>query len=126
LSPSTSGLRRPRKWRKQWSGLGGSPMPGERVRFRLLRRALAVGGGTIGAMAVTARAAAQDQDDRCDLIRGPAADYCEGDGPPSGEDGGGSGSSGSSLDPLSSLAEGCADAAAWIVNELSELVSSTT
>ncbi|WP_374100677.1 hypothetical protein [Streptomyces sp. 7-21] len=101
-------------------------MPGERVRFRLLRRALAVGGGTIGAMAVTARAAAQDQDDRCDLIRGPAADYCEGDGPPSGEDGGGSGSSGSSLDPLSSLAEGCADAAAWIVNELSELVSSTT
>ncbi|MFF2013281.1 hypothetical protein ACFVWY_30050 [Streptomyces sp. NPDC058195] len=58
----------------------------------------------------------------CDLIRGPAKDYCE------------SGESGSrrvpttldnSQDPLSSLARGCADAAAWIVDKLSEAVKST-
>ncbi|MFJ1840736.1 MULTISPECIES: hypothetical protein [unclassified Streptomyces] len=60
----------------------------------------------------------------CDLIRGPAKDYCEkGDAgapktdAPSGLD--------NSLDPLSSLARGCADAAAWIVGKLSEAVKGT-
>ncbi|MFF5333865.1 hypothetical protein [Streptomyces sp. NPDC013181] len=60
----------------------------------------------------------------CDLIRGPAKDYCEG----------GSGSSPKSdlpnstdpaLDPLTSLGRGCADAAAWIVGKLSDAVDST-
>lgn len=65
-------------------------------------------------------------DDPCDLIRGPAKDYCE-DGEGSG---GRSGlraptSPTESLDPLSSLAKGCADAAAWIVGKLSEAVKST-
>ncbi|MFF1651383.1 hypothetical protein [Streptomyces sp. NPDC058240] len=60
----------------------------------------------------------------CDLIRGPAKDYCEnGDAgapktnAPSTLD--------NSLDPLSSLARGCADAAAWIVGKLSEAVKGT-
>lgn len=63
----------------------------------------------------------------CDLIRGPAKDYCEKD------NGAGSGRSGtpsltdptSALDPLSSLAKGCAEAAAWTVNKLSEAVKET-
>ncbi len=63
----------------------------------------------------------------CDLIRGPAKDYCE-------KDNGGSNRSGSTpsltdptstLDPLSSLARGCADAAAWTVNQLSDAVKET-
>jgi hypothetical protein len=67
-----------------------------------------------------------DSDDPCDLIRGPAKDYCE-----RGE-GGGSGGGGatpdtvpSSLDPLSSLAKGCADAASWTVETLSNAVKNT-
>ncbi|MGW0551495.1 hypothetical protein [Streptomyces altiplanensis] len=64
--------------------------------------------------------------DNCDLIVGPAKDYCQ-----NGESGGErSGlraptSPTESLDPLSSLAKGCADAAAWIVGKLSEAVKST-
>ncbi|WP_176743518.1 hypothetical protein [Streptomyces agglomeratus] len=63
-------------------------------------------------------------DDPCDLIRGPAKDYCE------GGDGGGSRlraptEPAEALDPLASLAKGCADAAAWIVGKLSDAVKST-
>ncbi|MFF8354996.1 hypothetical protein ACF063_16220 [Streptomyces chartreusis] len=64
--------------------------------------------------------------DPCDLIRGPAKDYCEKD---NGGSGGGSGRSltdpTSTLDPLSSLAKGCADAASWTVKQLSEAVQET-
>ncbi|WP_405921551.1 hypothetical protein [Streptomyces sp. NBC_00122] len=69
--------------------------------------------------------ASQPNDNRCDLIVGPAKDYCER----------GSGASGQAprtglapsdpsdaLNPLASLAKGCADAAAWIVGKLSEAV----
>ncbi|MEV0495104.1 hypothetical protein [Streptomyces atratus] len=60
----------------------------------------------------------------CDLIVGLAKDYCEnGDaGAPkttSPDD------AANALDPLSSLARGCADAAAWIVGKLSEAVKGT-
>ncbi|WP_309062984.1 hypothetical protein [Streptomyces sp.] len=69
-----------------------------------------------------------NSNDPCDLIRGPAKDYCE-----RGEDGGGSsgGTSGplndptSTLDPLASLAKGCADAASWTVEKLSDAVQET-
>ncbi|MFF3322294.1 hypothetical protein [Streptomyces sp. NPDC002889] len=62
--------------------------------------------------------------DKCDLIVGPARDYCEdGDGPsspsPSLND------PTDALDPLASLARGCADAAAWTVDTLSKAVKST-
>ncbi|MEV8435620.1 hypothetical protein [Streptomyces chartreusis] len=64
--------------------------------------------------------------DPCDLIHGPAKDYCEKD---NGGSGGGSGRSltdpTSTLDPLSSLAKGCADAASWTVKQLSEAVQET-
>ncbi|WP_217145056.1 hypothetical protein [Streptomyces sp. AC627_RSS907] len=65
-------------------------------------------------------------DDPCDLIHGPAKDYCErGEG--GGSTGGGSTPDGvpSSLDPLSSLAKGCADAASWTVDKLSAAVQDT-
>ncbi|MFG3242358.1 hypothetical protein [Streptomyces sp. NPDC048157] len=61
--------------------------------------------------------------DKCDLIVGPAKDYCE-----RGEAGTskiGPSTLDSTQDPLSSLARGCADAAAWIVGKLSEAVKST-
>ncbi|WP_233580704.1 hypothetical protein [Streptomyces triticirhizae] len=76
------------------------------------------------ATAPRARAAEDDNPD-CELISGPARDYCEGNGGETSEGGGGT-TLNDSLDPLSSLARGCADAAAWIVNELSDLVSATT
>ncbi|MFC8424423.1 hypothetical protein ACFUN7_26680 [Streptomyces sp. NPDC057236] len=67
-----------------------------------------------------------DSNDPCDLIRGPAKDYCE-----RGREG--EGSSGSStlndptttLDPLASLAKGCADAASWTIEKLSDAVNET-
>ncbi|QHC26090.1 hypothetical protein [Streptomyces sp. GS7] len=67
--------------------------------------------------------------DNCDLIVGPAKDYCQ-----SG-DKAGSGApklppnnplDNNPLDPLDSLARGCAKAAAWIVNKLSEAVNATS
>ncbi|WP_030941612.1 hypothetical protein [Streptomyces sp. NRRL S-646] len=65
--------------------------------------------------------------DPCDLIHGPAKDYCErgnGDKGLTGT-GGGSLDPTSTLDPLSSLAKGCAKAASWTVDKLSEAVKET-
>ncbi|RFU83035.1 hypothetical protein DY218_29870 [Streptomyces triticagri] len=67
------------------------------------------------------------EDDPCDLIRGPAKEYCE-----NGQSGGGRETPNSpaddtlsTLDPLSSLAKGCADAASWTVSKLSDAVQET-
>ncbi|MGC0376410.1 hypothetical protein [Streptomyces sp. SAI-229] len=68
-----------------------------------------------------------DSSDPCDLIRGPAKDYCE-----RGERGGASNGGSSTLndpttalDPLASLAQGCADAASWTIKQLSKAVDET-
>ncbi|WP_405686356.1 hypothetical protein OG204_20500 [Streptomyces sp. NBC_01387] len=58
----------------------------------------------------------------CDLIVGRARDFCEGD---AGSSHSNNTPAADTLDPLSSLAKGCADAAAWIVGKLSEAVKST-
>ncbi|WP_327368901.1 hypothetical protein [Streptomyces sp. NBC_01217] len=65
-----------------------------------------------------------ESDNACDLIVGLAKDYCEnGDaGAPKTDP---SSTLDNSLDPLSSLARGCADAAAWVVDKLSEAVKQT-
>jgi hypothetical protein len=66
--------------------------------------------------------------DPCDLIRGPAKDYCErGEGQPGNPPRSGLAPSDptDALNPLASLAKGCADAAAWIVGELSKAVNGT-
>ncbi|MFF3247630.1 hypothetical protein ACFYWY_28780 [Streptomyces sp. NPDC002870] len=64
-------------------------------------------------------------DNPCDLIVGLARDYCE-----DGEKAGGATRTGppdptAALDPLTSLARGCADAAVWTVDTLSKAVKST-
>ncbi|MEU3184731.1 hypothetical protein ABZ707_11020 [Streptomyces sp. NPDC006923] len=63
-------------------------------------------------------------DNVCDLIFGEARELCT-----SGDDGarriGPPADPADALDPLSSLARGCADAAAWIVGKLSEAVKDT-
>ncbi|MEU7024926.1 hypothetical protein ABZ990_30470 [Streptomyces sp. NPDC046203] len=58
----------------------------------------------------------------CDLIRGPARDYCE-----NGQSGSGVriDDPSATVDPLSSLANGCAKAAAWVVDTLSSAVKQT-
>jgi hypothetical protein len=91
-------------------------------RLRLTGIAASLAGLFAAGLAVASRAHAQD-DDPCELIRGPARDYCEGNG-------GGGGIEtprlDSSLDPLTALARGCADAAAWVVDQLSAAVTNTT
>lgn len=60
----------------------------------------------------------------CDLIVGRAKQYCE-----RGNDTSGGGATStdptSTLDPLSSLAKGCADAASWTITQLSKAVQNT-
>ncbi|MBT2875325.1 hypothetical protein AB0900_16375 [Streptomyces cellulosae] len=67
--------------------------------------------------------------DPCDLIHGPAKDYCErGEGGSGGGGGGGRSTFNdptTALDPLGSLARGCADAASWTVKQLSAAVEDT-
>ncbi|MFF4084914.1 hypothetical protein ACFYZN_36760 [Streptomyces sp. NPDC001777] len=66
-----------------------------------------------------------ESNDACDLIVGLAKDYCENGDANAPSNGVAPSGLNDSLDPLSSLARGCADAAAWIVGKLSEAVKST-
>lgn len=63
----------------------------------------------------------------CGLIAGPAREYCErgNDTLPAPGTGLAPSDPTDALNPLSSLAKGCADAAAWIVGELSKAVNGT-
>ncbi|MDH6545569.1 hypothetical protein ACFXJO_37745 [Streptomyces lavendulae] len=70
----------------------------------------------------------QASNDPCALLDGPSKQYCQnGTGTSGGNPGTGLAPSdgADSLNPLASLAKGCADAAAWIVNKLSEAVKGT-
>ncbi|WP_329339384.1 hypothetical protein OG252_27275 [Streptomyces sp. NBC_01352] len=64
-------------------------------------------------------------DNPCDLLIGPAKQYCEDDSGSTGTGRSGTLDPTSTLDPLSSLAKGCADAAAWTIDKLSEAVKET-
>ncbi|WP_225635271.1 hypothetical protein [Streptomyces solaniscabiei] len=104
------------------------------ANHRVLKLTGAVAAGQAAALLFATRAFAAPtpsptpSNDPCDLIHGPAKDYCE-----RGESGGGStgGTGGdapgitSTLDPLSSLAKGCADAASWTIDKLSAAVQDT-
>ncbi|MEU6681271.1 hypothetical protein [Streptomyces sp. NPDC046925] len=103
-------------------------MPGSPRRALKITGVLAATQTAAVLTATRAFAAPEPKDDPCELIAGPAKKYCE-----KGEGGSGD-SSGkyptedpltSSLDPLSSLAKGCADAASWTVDKLSEAVKKT-
>lgn len=79
------------------------------------------------ALALGPAARADEPDDEgCGLLVGPAEDFCR-----EGSEGGGSGGSSdsgdplSSMDPLKSLADGFASAAAWTVDQLSDAVRIT-
>ncbi|MEU3255417.1 hypothetical protein [Streptomyces sp. NPDC006997] len=61
----------------------------------------------------------------CDHIIGEAKKYCELDNGDAGSTQTPPGDPTSALDPLSSLAKGCADAASWTVDKLSEAVTET-
>ncbi|MFE6907427.1 hypothetical protein [Streptomyces erythrochromogenes] len=68
----------------------------------------------------------QATNDPCALLDGPSKQYCQnGTGTSGGTPGTGLAPSdgGDALNPLASLAKGCADAAAWIVTKLSEAVN---
>lgn len=63
--------------------------------------------------------------DPCSLLDGPSKQYCQGGTGTSGSTPGtglAPSDGGDALNPLASLARGCADAAAWIVTKLSEAV----
>ncbi|MQY38271.1 hypothetical protein SRB17_62810 [Streptomyces sp. RB17] len=60
----------------------------------------------------------------CDVISGEARKYCERGNTSSGS-GGSSVPDTSTLDPLSSLAKGCAEAASWTIEKLSKAVKET-
>ncbi|WP_187282090.1 MULTISPECIES: hypothetical protein [unclassified Streptomyces] len=106
-------------------------MPDNR-RFRTLSLFGLLGGLQATMLAVASRASAEPtptpspsgSNNPCDLIVGLAKDYCE-----DGEAGSGARSTPTvtddALDPLTSLARGCADAAAYLVGKLSEAVEST-
>ncbi|MHC3469006.1 hypothetical protein ACYF6T_09850 [Streptomyces sp. 7R007] len=64
-------------------------------------------------------------DDKCDLIVGPAKQYCERGNNDKGAGGSTSLDPTSTLDPLSSLAKGCAKAASWTIGKLSDAVKET-
>ncbi|MGW2722218.1 hypothetical protein [Streptomyces sp. NPDC001492] len=103
-----------------------------RANHRLVKVTAAVATVQAAAVLLATRAFAAPtptpttSNDPCDLIRGPAKDYCERGSGDKGITGTGGGlDPTSTLDPLSSLAKGCADAASWTVNKLSEAVKET-
>ncbi|MDG4858448.1 hypothetical protein P8605_09840 [Streptomyces sp. T-3] len=104
-------------------------MPGKNSR-RFLSIAASLAAVQATAVLLATRAVAEPtpkpSDDPCDLLIGPAKKYCQdgesgaGDAPKSPTDG-----ALETLDPLSSLAKGCAEAASWTVDKLSEAVEKT-
>ncbi|MEB8340584.1 hypothetical protein [Streptomyces endophyticus] len=106
-------------------------MPANRLRRALSRTAVVTGVQATAVLLASRAWAAPDpdpSDNPCDLIRGAARKYCErGNESNSGSTGGGGGAPDVSnpLDPLSSLAKGCAEAASWTVDQLSDAVQKT-
>ncbi|WP_330305622.1 MULTISPECIES: hypothetical protein [unclassified Streptomyces] len=106
-------------------------MPGSRSHVLKLTAVVAAVQTTAVLLATRAAAAPSPtpspstSKDPCGLLIGPAKQYCKSD-----KGSGGSGSTTdpsltSTLDPLSSLAKGCADAASWTVDKLSAAVNDT-
>ncbi len=115
----------------------GGPMPGRPTPGRpnrALRLTGVVAAVQTAAVLLASRAYAEptptptptpSDDSSCDLIYGRAKEVCLGE---QDTDSGGGGSSNNltdTLDPLSSLAQGCADAASWTVKKLSAAVEET-
>lgn len=104
-------------------------MPDNRLLLKLTGAVAAVQTTAI-LLATRAVAAPDPSSNPCDLIHGPAKAYCQRDDKGRSSTGGSTGGNGgltdsNPLDPLSSLAKGCADAASWTVDKLSEAVQKT-
>ncbi|MFD5134112.1 hypothetical protein [Streptomyces olindensis] len=104
----------------------GSPRRGVKVAATLtaVQTALVLF-ATRAVAAPTPSPSPSPSNDNCSLLSGRAREICEGD---TGSGGGGGAdrlSPTSTLDPLSSLAKGCADAASWTVDKLSDAVKET-
>ncbi|MGP4052409.1 hypothetical protein [Streptomyces sp. 2A115] len=103
-------------------------MPGSPRRVLKVTAAVAAVQTTLVLLATRAAAAPTPtpapSDDNCDLIVGPAKDYCERD---NGEKADTTPAPGvtDTLDPLASLAKGCANAASWTIDKLSDAVQNT-
>ncbi|MEU6803686.1 hypothetical protein [Streptomyces neyagawaensis] len=107
-------------------------MPGSTRRVLTLTGAVAA--VHVGLVMLATRAAAEptpspsSSGDSCSLLSGAAREFCEKDDGGGGS-GGGTGTTPnditSTLDPLSSLAQGCADAASWTIDKLSAAVNET-
>jgi hypothetical protein len=105
-------------------------MPGR--QHRVLKVATALTALQTAAILLASKAVADpspspssSSDDRCDLIVGPAKDYCERESGDKGDTSTVPDKITSTLDPLSSLAQGCADAASWTIDKLSAAVNET-
>ncbi|PIM74172.1 hypothetical protein CTU88_00030 [Streptomyces sp. JV178] len=105
-------------------------MPGR--QHRVLKVATALTALQTAAILLASKAVADpspspssSSDDRCDLIVGPAKDYCERQSGDKGDTSTVPDKITSTLDPLSSLAQGCADAASWTIDKLSAAVNET-
>lgn len=97
-------------------------MPGSRLALKLTGTFVAVQSAVV---LLSARAVAEP-DDNCNLIVGPAKQYCQRDGKRATDGStGGTPDVSNPLDPLSSLAKGCAEAASWTVDQLSDAVQKT-
>ncbi|MFJ2722034.1 hypothetical protein [Streptomyces sp. NPDC087437] len=105
-------------------------MPGSKQRLLKLTGAVAAVQTSVVLLATRAVAAPSPSptpspsDNHCDLIVGRARQYCERGNSP-GDGGSRAPDPTSTLDPLSSLAKGCADAASWTVTKLSKAVQET-
>jgi hypothetical protein len=107
----------PGSTRRRAAGIGLLLVSAQVSAFALASRAFA---------APTPTPSPDTSNDPCDLIHGPARDYCEdGEGASTPGRSGLDADPGAALDPLSSLARGCADAASWTIGKLSEAVEST-
>ncbi|MER6073499.1 hypothetical protein ABT187_32585 [Streptomyces sp. NPDC001817] len=104
-------------------------MPGSARRVLKIAASGSVVQGALFLLAARAVAAPSPtpSSNKCDLIVGPAKQFCENDsgGSKSGITGPTNNPLTDTLDPLSSLAKGCADAASWTIGKLSKAVQET-
>ncbi|MCF6524213.1 hypothetical protein [Streptomyces sp. JJ36] len=103
-------------------------MPGSRRRALSLTTALLALHAALTGFATRSAAAPTepDPDVECEDLYGPARDHCTGDAGDDSRRGADVQDPTGVLDPLSSLAKGCAEAASWTIRKLSQLVNETT
>lgn len=105
-------------------------MPAKRRVLRLAAAVTAVQATTVllatrAFAAPTPTPSPSSSNNPCDLIRGPAKDYCERQSGEKADTNTLPNDLTATVDPLSSLAKGCANAASWTIDKLSAAVNET-